>query len=134
MEREAALADESEIGCVTLVGADSGGYPLAVTSPTKGGEDLKYMGRCVIRFLQMLRFSKVRIFSDQEPSMRLLMENVKRDRQLHTEIMLSPMGSSQSNGRAERMIQSIRKLAVTLRICFESVSYTHLTLPTTPYV
>ena len=117
------LKDPEQVtSAVTLIVVDGGtGYPLAVTAPSKGGRDLDYFARAITNFAALLRFRKMRLFSDQEPSMKDLGHKVVRLREGHeTMLHYSPVGSSASNGRAERMIQTVRKQALALKLSWES--------------
>eukprot|EP00969_Alexandrium_andersonii_P197749 8735881-Alexandrium_andersonii.AAC.1 len=75
-----------------------------------------------------MRHGKVRLKSDNDPTIVDLLNKVKAARKdEETLLQFSPRYSSQSNGRAERVIQRIRKQARTLRLAIEDSYHTQVT-------
>ena len=62
-------SDVDDIKAVSLIAVDgTSGYPIAVTAPTKGGRDLDFFARAIVRFSALMRHQKVCIMGDQEAS------------------------------------------------------------------
>ena len=122
IEREkVAETDEEDIATVGLVAVDGqSGYPMAVMAPSKGGRDLEYFSRSMVRFAALMRHRRMTLMADQEPSLKDLLTKVVKAREHETDVRWTPTGSSASNGRAERMIQTVRKQTVTMKLCWES--------------
>ena len=73
----------------------------------------------VITFLKVMGHEKLKIHSDQEPAPKALIGMVKERWPHRILVEESRLYSSQSNGRAERAIQTVRRLAASLRAATE---------------
>jgi len=105
---------------VTLLLTDAEtGYVAAIPSPSKGQEMFSHLAKMVITFLKLMRHEKLKIRSDQEPALKALIGMVKEKWPHRILVEESPLYSSQSNGRAERAIQTVRRLAASIRMAVE---------------
>ena len=105
---------------VTLLLTDAEtGYVAAIPSPSKGQEMYTHLTKMVITFLKVMRHEKLKIRADQEPALKALIGMVKEQWPHRILVEESPLYSSQSNGRAERAIQTVRRLAASLRVATE---------------
>ena len=102
----------------TLIGVDAEtGYPTAISMPKN---DYVFGVKKVIAFLTETRHEAVRIRIDDEPVLVALMAKVKSARlPLVTKVEFTPLFSSQSNGAAERMIQTVRRYTTVLKLSVE---------------
>ena len=95
------------------------GYVAAIPTPSKGAEGYPHLTKMIVTFLKLMRHEKVVLKSDQEPAIRALIAEVKEAWPHRALVEESPLYSSQSNGRAERAIQTVRRLAASLRVAVE---------------
>ena len=95
------------------------GYVAAIPAYTKGAEQFPHLIKMVTTFLKLMRHEQIRLRSDQEPSLRALILAVKAQWTHSVLIEESPLYSSESNGRAERAIQTVRRLGASLRVALE---------------
>lgn len=82
------------------------GYVAAIPAYTKGAEQFPHLIKMVTTFLKLMRHEQIRLRSDQEPSLRALILAVRAQWTHSVLIEESPLYSSESNGRAERAIQT----------------------------
>ena len=92
------------------------GYVAAIPAKSKGAESHPHLVDMAEKFLTLMRHQKVKLRSDGEPAIKLLVQKIKeRWSQKHTTLVeetpLYSLYSSASNGRAERAIQTVRRLA-----------------------
>ena len=78
-----------------------------------------HLTKMVVTFLKVMRHEKLKIRADQEPALKALIGMVKEQWPHRILVEESPLYSSQSNGRAERAIQTVRRLAASLRVATE---------------
>ena len=71
-------------------------------------------------YIDRIGHRKVRLRTDNEPSIMEIAKLVSKKREQETVVETTPRYSSASNGRAERTIQTIRKQMVTLKLAAES--------------
>ncbi|CAJ1425309.1 unnamed protein product [Effrenium voratum] len=114
--------DPSELGKM-LVATDSHTKSLiAVAVSGKGAQSLRQCTEAIVRHSMQLGFGGLVVQADGEPSTKQLLKSVQEARRrlgLSTEIRLSGTDQHQSNGAAERAIQTIRRLANTYRKSLE---------------
>ena len=94
------------------------GYVAAIPAKSKSAESHPHLVEMVVKFLGLMRHEKVKLRSDGEPAIKALVQKVKdRWSQKHTTLVEdTPLYSSPSNGRAERAIQTVRRLASSLKV------------------
>ena len=104
----------------TLVLADEDtGYPYAITSPDK--KATVYLETCVNKFLTLLRHDSIRLRTDGEPTIVALANKIAKAREPKVTVLeVTPRYSSQSNGKAERTIQTVRRQAITIKLDVEA--------------
>ena len=91
------------------------GYAL----PSKGVDESEYAARAILRDIEWLGHRALVLRSDQERSMGAVFARVKALREAPTHIELSPVGESQSNGRAERAVQALEQQVRVLKLNLE---------------
>ena len=90
---------------------------LLRSRPTR--EQFPHLIKMVVTFLELMRHEKIKLRSDQDPSLKALILAVKAQWPHSVLIEESPLYSSESNGRAERAIQTVRRLGASLRVALE---------------
>jgi hypothetical protein len=105
----------------TLVIADNDtGYPAAISTPSKAERSLDFMCEMVCRFITLMRHDTVEVHCDNEPAIIALQKAIQKKRLPQvTRLTNTPLYSSESNGRAERAIQSVRRQTVALKLATE---------------
>ena len=85
----------------------------AIPAKSKEAENHPHLVDMAEKFLTLMRHQKLKFRSDGEPAIKLLVQKIKeRWSQKHTTLVEeTPLYSSASNGRAERAIQTVRRLA-----------------------
>ena len=75
----------------------------------KGDDESEWATRRALRFLDVLRYEKVPLKSDQEAALGKVLKSATIHRGEHTQTMLeqSPFADSRSNGFVERAIQTV---------------------------
>ena len=94
------------------------GYVAAIPAKSKSAESHPHLVEMVVKFLGLMRHEKVKLRSDGEPAIKALVQKVKDQwSKKHTTLVEdTPLYSSPSNGRAERAIQTVRRLASSLKV------------------
>lgn len=94
------------------------GYVAAIPAKSKSAESHPHLVEIVVKFLGLMRHEKVKLRSDGEPAIKALVQKVKDQwSKKHTTLVEdTPLYSSPSNGRAERAIQTVRRLASSLKV------------------
>ena len=98
--------------CAVLCDAETG-YPRALPCETKAM--IPYAGKATQKWIAMLRFGKFRVRSDQENAAGAWVDEIVKLFPEQAKEEFSPKHSSASNP-AERHIQNVEKLAITLRM------------------
>ena len=85
----------------------------AIPAKSKGAENQPDLVDLAEKILRLMRHEKVKLRSDGEPTIKSLVQKIKdRWSQKHTTLVEeTPLYSSASNGRAERAVQTVRRLA-----------------------
>ena len=123
VSEEVVVCDEEAISKRTLlIGVDTDtGAPLASVVTKKGPEP--FVVALVCRFIKSLGVGNIVLASDGENAIGSLIAAVAKQLKsdgIKTVVRSAPRGSPQSNGGAERMVQTIMGLVRTITFSFES--------------
>ena len=98
------------------------GYPVAFSVETKGGPSHAYLAAAVGKWLDHLGIGKHRLRCNNDVSIQALATVIAKFRSPKVTIIeATPLHSWASNGRAERMIQTVRRQAVCLKLGVEQL-------------
>ena len=94
------------------------GYVAAIPAQSKGAESHPHLVDMAEKCLGLMRHEKVKLRSDGEPTIKSLVQKIKDWwSQKHTTLVEeAPLYSSASNGRAERAVQTVRRLANSVKV------------------
>ena len=109
-------------------GTCGAGMVFARIVPQKGVD--AYAAKSLASDIAMLGYNEVVLKSDNEPSIMALKAAVKAERIERIIMEQSLVEDSRANGSIENTIQQVQGQFRALKDGLESVSYTHLTLPT----
>ena len=109
---EAGRKSEGTTDVLLMIDAETG-YVAAIPAKSKGAENHPHLVDMAEKILHLMRHEKVKLRSDGEPTIKSLVQKIKdRWSQKHTTLVEeTPLYSSASNGRAERAVQTVRRLA-----------------------
>ena len=116
-ERPEGEAEHGFIQCLLVTDAQTG-YVAAIPVPEKKNQ-ATYACEMVVKFLKLMRHTQFRLRADNEPALNLVVEAIKGVWPHWIRVDQAPLYSSASNGKAERAIQTVRRLAVTYRLAVE---------------
>eukprot|EP00435_Cladocopium_sp_Y103_P068371 s336_g31.t1 len=111
-DKEAA---EGFTQCLLVTGSQSG-YVVAIPCPERKNQ-ATYLCEMVVKFLKLMRHTELRLRADNEPALTTVVEAVKAVWPHFVRVDQTPLYSSASNGKAERAIQTVRRLGVTAPFC-----------------
>ena len=104
---------------LTLV-ENKSGYPVAYSAESKGGPSHACLAAAICRWLDHLGIGRVRLRRDNDVRIQALVAAIAKHRRPTVSLTEStPLYSSASNRRAERMIQTVRRQAVCLTLGIE---------------
>ena len=116
-EQPEGEADHGFVQCLLVTDAQTG-YVAAIPVPEKKNQ-ANYACEMVVKFLKLMRHTQFRLRADNEPALNLVVEAIKGVWPHWIRVDQAPLYSSASNGKAERAIQTVRRLAVTYRLAVE---------------
>ena len=116
-EQPESEAKHGFVQCLLVTDAQTG-YVAAIPVPEKKNQS-EYACGMVVKFLKLMRHTRFRLRADNEPSLNMLVEAIRGVWQHWIRVDQTPLFSSASNGKAERAIQTVRRLAVTYRLAVE---------------
>jgi hypothetical protein len=91
------------------------GYPVSYSAESRGGPSHAYLAAAACKWLDHFGIGKVRLRCDKDVSVQALVPAIAKHRRPKLMLMEStPHYSSASNGRAERMSQTVRRQALYL--------------------
>ena len=116
-EQPEGEAEHGFVQCLLVTDAQTG-YVAAIPVPAKKNQS-EYACEMVVKFLKLMRHTRFRLRADNEPSLNMVVEAIRGVWQHWIRVDQTPLYSSASNGKAERAIQTVRRLAVTYRLAVE---------------
>ena len=111
-EQPEGEAEHGFVQCLLVTDAQTG-YVAAIPVQSE------YACEMVVKFLKLMRHTTFRLRADNEPSLNMVVEAIRGVWQHWIRVDQTPLYSSASNGKAERAIQTVRRLAVTYRLAVE---------------
>jgi hypothetical protein len=114
---EAGRKSEGTTDVLLMIDAETG-YVAAIPAKSKGAENHPDLVDLAEKILRLMRHEKVKLRSDGEPTIKSLVQKIKdRWSQKRTTLVEEmPLYSSASNGRAERAVQTVRRLANSVKV------------------
>lgn len=117
-EQPEGEAEHGFVQCLLVTDTQTG-YVAAIPVPAKKNQS-EYACEMVVKFLKLMRHTRFRLRADiDEPSLNMVVEAIRGVWQHWIRVDQTPLYSSASNGKAERAIQTVRRLAVTYRLAVE---------------